>query len=179
MRLRYVIIIVIVTCCFLPTIRAQQCADCNKRTHFDFELLEKEGLHIDTNVVRVDGVYFSEWEITNLEKKKVKQYYFIRFFSDGRMYFSCAYCSFPKAAELNDLNYGSYGYYSVKGNDVKIETYAEYAKYHFEFGLIEGDKFIANGASKRKWKGKLKIVNQGIKHSWQFYPCSLTSVSFW
>ena len=157
---------------------AQPCAICNTKTQFRFKLLEKEGLHIDTSVVKIKGVYLLESYNENINMGK-KTYNFCRFFSNGRVYISCSYCSFPTNSELNDLNFGRYGYYIVNGSNIKIETFEPYPRYYFVYCVMEGNILVSNGTSKRKWKKNVKKDPYAITVKYEYFKCNLTSSSFW
>lgn len=154
---------------------SQECPEyCNKRTKYKFKLLKKEGLKIDTTKVRVDGVYILDSEINGL-----KRYQFIRFFTNGRVYFSCAYCSPPSNDEFNKLSYGNYGHYIVDNGRIKAETFEPYPRYYFVFYKIQGEQIITNGSCRRRWP---EIENKDytqIKTVYSFKKITLTSQPFW
>ena len=154
----------------------QECSIwCNKRTKYNFKLLKREELRVDTGLVKVSGVYMISYEL-NQEKK----YSFIRFFDNGRVYFSCEYCSFPNEEELNNLNYGNYGHYTIKNGEIKAETFEPYPRYYFIFYSIGKDHTITtNGSCKRRWPEAELRNYVNIKTTYTFYKGNLTSRSFW
>lgn len=153
----------------------QECSEyCNKRTKFNFKLLKKEGIKTDTTKVKVEGVYMCEFDLNGQ-----KRYQFIRFFTNGRVYFSCAYCSPPNQEELNNLTYGNYGYYVINDNQVKAETFEPYPRYFFVFYKIQGEQIITNGSCRRKWPEIKNRDYTSIITAYSFKKTELTSKSFW
>jgi hypothetical protein len=154
---------------------SQECPEyCNKRTRYKFKLLKKEGLKIDTTKVRVDGVYILESELNGQ-----KRYQFIRFFKNGRVYFSCPYCRPPSNDELNNLKYGNYGYYVVNNGGIKAETFEPYPRYFFVFYIIKGEQIYSNGSCKRGWPEIENKEYTQIKTVYSLKKTTLTSQSFW
>lgn len=154
---------------------SQECPEyCNKRTKYKFKLLKKEGLKIDTTKVRVDGVYILESELNGQ-----RRYRFLRFFANGRVYFSCAYCSPPSSDDLNNLNYGKYGYYVVNDSMVKTETFEPYLRYYFVFYKVQGEQIITNGSCKRRWPEMKNKDYTQFRNVFSFKKSILTSSTFW
>ena len=48
---------------------------------------------------------------------------YMRFFTDGKVFVSFPYLSYPNIQEFNDLTYGKYGRYVIKDGHIKIELY--------------------------------------------------------
>lgn len=158
------------------TVFSQECSVwCNKRTNYKFKLLKKEELHIDTSLVRLSGVYMISYDLSGQKK-----YRYIRFFDNGRVYFSCEYCSFPTEEQLNSLNYGEYGFYTINNGEIKAETFELYPRYFFIFYSIGKEGTITtNGSSKRRWPELKQRSYVNFKTTYTFYRCGLTSNSFW
>lgn len=152
------------------TLHGQECSTCFKKKHFRFKLLKKEGLNIDTALVRTDGIYILR-TTANFEFGSDSVFYFYRFFSNGKAYMSCQYCSFPCSNELNDLGYGVYGEYKVEDSLVVIETFAPYARYYIKELTISNGVLVTNRTWLRRWFKPLKVPAPTVKYS--FYPCVL------
>jgi hypothetical protein len=174
--MKYILIIIL----FISTnhtLLGQECyTNCHStKKNYNFKLLKKEGLNIDTNLVKVSGVYMTQTEGDSAE------YQFIRFFGNGKVYFSCSYCSYPTFEELNNFNYGYYGYYIIKDGEIKVETFSSYVRYYYRFFDIENLKIIPTGSAQRKCIGKEKREPPRIKGEvhYTFVPCNVTTESFW
>lgn len=150
----------------ITTSFAQDCLPCNcSNQKSSWKLIKKEGLHIDTMLVKTSGAYISESEINH------KKYYeYIRFFPDGSVFHSCTYCSFPTLAQLNNLNYGTRGQYIVENNQIKVESWGTYVGYNFVFYKIESKSIILNGTCKRKWPEPKQRDYTEIKRTFEFFP---------
>jgi len=170
---------------------AQPCYEVRKsRTHFNFKLLKK-GVQIDTNKIRIDGVYIFSSPCQNefyaiLYKNKCydSTYSFFRFFDNGRVFFSSSYCSFPKEEEVNRLDYGSYGYYKVEGDTLIIERHNSGGGgsfCYFDYHKIGDNSFKIFGTKHAEWRifnTKIESAIFKIKHI--FYPFTLNYVkTFW
>lgn len=156
-------------------IMGQECSTCNTRTKFNFKLHKREGLKVDTSLVKTNGVYISE---INTNGKTI--YTFARFFENGRVYFSCDYCSYPSDKDFNNLKYGSYGYYIIKNGEVKIETFEPYPRYYFVYYKIIGNSIETNGSSKRmKQEPKRRDYTHINRIKRIYIPLHLTTTTFW
>jgi hypothetical protein len=174
--MKYILIIIL----FISTnhtLLGQECyTNCHStKKNYNFKLLKKEGLNIDTNLVKVSGVYITKFE------GGMGTYEFIRFFENGRVFLSCGYCSYPTIEELNNLNYGDFGYYIIKDGEVKVEKFSSYVRYYYHFFDIENLKLIPNGNAQRKCIGEGKREASRIKKKvyYTFVPCNVTTESFW
>jgi len=80
---------------------------------------------IDTFTVSPNAVYINAFPelISPARQKGDSVYIFIRFFNDGRVFFSFLYGSYPSREEFKDSTYGKFGYYIVKDGIIKIELY--------------------------------------------------------
>jgi hypothetical protein len=165
-----------ILCIVFPlVIQAQPCSNCNKRTKFNFKIHKREGAIIDTNSIKTNGVYVTEFN-TNGQKK----YSFIRFFGNGRVYFSCIYCSYPTKVEFNDLKYGYYGHFISKKDEVKAEVYEAYPRYYFVYYSLKHDIIETNGSSKRVRKEpKNRDYMHMNKLKYTFKQETLETKAFW
>lgn len=155
----------------------------SKRTKYNFKLLKK-GVHVDTNKIRIDGVYISEYRMQTpiSNKEYVVTYSFTRFFPNGRVYRSWSYCSFPTNEELNELKYGTYGYYKVDSNRITTENYSPAGGYVYSFYIIEKDDCFVSYSTKKRESGifKTKEIIEFNSRSFYFYPCKLNNAeTFW
>ncbi|MEO8254786.1 MAG: hypothetical protein ABI554_10425 [Flavobacterium sp.] len=163
---------------FFNIVRGQGCESCNKKIKHKFLLLKEKGISVDTSLVKINGVYISEYSRINLDKTPQTLYYFYRFFENGKIYMSCGYCSFPNELELNNLKYGFYGEYRVENDKIVIESFAGYPGYFLKYFKIDGDKIFITNVSKRKFTGKIDLEATPYDE-YQFYKCNLSSESFW
>ena len=135
---------------------SQECGGCRNKKYYRFLLLRKEGLSIDTSLVKINGIYILESRLNPINEGN-SSYYYYRFFENGKVFMSCKYCSFPDSIQLHNLNYGDYGEYRIENNVLKIETFAPYSRYYLEYyEIIENEIVLKNYSSRRK-RGKLKL----------------------
>ena len=85
---------------FITNTYCQEIENCKCRSR-NFKLIKKEGLHIDTTLVKTNGVYIHKDTVIDLQKIKRDRYSFCRFFNNGKVFFSCGYFNFP----FHNLNY--------------------------------------------------------------------------
>ena len=170
MRINFLIIFFF----YFSALFSQECGSCSKRKTFNFKLAKKESLTIDTSQVRVDGVYLLSFDLNG-----TKNYQYIHFYKNGRVFFSCIYCSLPTEDQLNNLNYGSYGYYTLHNGKIKVETFEAYARYFFVFYSIQGNTITTQGSCKRKWPEPEQKDYANINTTYSFYKCNLYRDSFW
>jgi hypothetical protein len=89
-----------------------------------FTLSKKPFVLKDTNVVSLNAIYSRKLtEVDNNVIESVELYNFIKFFPDGRVFFSFPYISFPTRKEIDDFTYGKFGRYVVNGEKIKIEFF--------------------------------------------------------
>jgi hypothetical protein len=91
-------------------------------------------LPVDTNSVYISSSFFSH--------QNVLYYRYTRCFSNGEVFISHTYKTPPSDQECNDLTYGNWGMYSIKGTDVIIEVYVRGfpSRYWYNYAKCEGDK---------------------------------------
>lgn len=79
---------------------------------------------VDTSIISTDAFYI---RTSRSEIYEDKYYYiFLRFFEDGRVFFSFSYLSIPNQKEFNDFSYGKFGRYIIqKDNIITIELYQD------------------------------------------------------
>ncbi|MES2388280.1 MAG: hypothetical protein V4543_09785 [Bacteroidota bacterium] len=81
----------------------------------------------DTSVLSVNAVYVLEMVEDRYENHVVTGqdtgYIYMRFFNNGRVFFSFAYLSCPATYQFNDLTYGKFGRYIVNGDEIKAELF--------------------------------------------------------
>ncbi len=173
MKIRSIITLLLLLYCFAAT--AQRCGSCNTRTsHYRFKLLKRYGLKVDTNLVKTNGVFLGKYT-TSLQT----EYFFIRFFSNGRYYSSCHYASLPTdSAVLNDLRWGYYGYYKIDSNMLTVESHTSAGGYYYAYYTIGDNELISKYTNSRA-KGSGNILQPTPNISCKFYPCQLRSQSFW
>jgi hypothetical protein len=165
---------------FLVTINHAQNVPCNKRTKFNYKLLKKEGLHIDTAIVRVDGIYWIKDYYIDMNKEKKERFQFIRFFKNGQMYNSCMYYHFPNLQELNSLKNGYYSVYCVKDSIIKNESFRTWAGYFFVYWNVSNNEIQYIGTSKRYFGNKNLSIEYSLhKPKYVFLKCDLKSEPFW
>lgn len=178
------IILLIILACSLHS-NAQPCfSDKSERTKYNFKLLKK-GVCVDTNKVRIDGVYIMEhiMQAPLSKKQYITTYTFTRFFPNGRVYSSWSYCSFPTNEELNELQYGTYGYYKVDSNRIIKETYSQPAGYYYIYYILDslgGGYSVYSSRFRSFYKTKEIIDTSPNKLRFYFYQCKLEDVeAFW
>jgi hypothetical protein len=176
------ILVAIITILSL-TSSAQPCSDswCHEKKRYRFWMLKKCKIEVDTSLVKVTGVYIREFESRDRGQEVKKHYKFYRFFDNGRVYMSCAYCSFPDSIELNALNHGHYRYYTIEGGMVKIENFGSKGGYFYDHFTIEKDRVVPSYTSTRTRFFK-PVIQQLIPHTDAvliFHDCELDSKSFW
>lgn len=78
----------------------------------------------DTSIISTNAFYV---RTSRSERYEDRNYYtFLRFFEDGRVFFSFSYLSIPTQKELNDFSYGKFGRYIIqKDNIITIELYQD------------------------------------------------------
>jgi len=163
---------------------AQPCYKVKKsRTNFNFGLL-KEGIHVDTNKIKVDGVYIVSYPCVQPMKCSDSVYSFYRFFKNGRVFMSNIYCSFPNKEELNDLEYGNYGYYKIDNDNLIVEARNSGGGgsfYYHDYFKIEENNLIFYAYKKRiKTFPKQKEIPATNGKKLKFYVYDLRiSETFW
>ena len=75
----------------------------------------------DSTVISVSAVYVSKQYLC--AEKCDTLYNFMRFYSDGRVFVSFEYKSYPSVDEIKDDQYGKFGRYVVQMNQIKVELY--------------------------------------------------------
>jgi len=88
-----------------------------------YKLIKKEGINIDTLKVRTDGIYLNKDFVYDTDKTVKSRYNYIRFFNNGREYYSHEYHDFPTDENFNDLQNGGYSYYTIKDSLIISESY--------------------------------------------------------
>ena len=156
---------------------SQEFEGCHAKKKYRFEMLKKEGVHIDTSLVKTTGVYICKDSIIDLDKKIRTTYSFYRFFDNGKVYRSCRYLSFPDEAELNGLNYGTYGEYKTEGNTLVMEGYSP-AGYMWHYFEVNSDTIISSGTKRRNSKSAM-VADTWRSLKFVLYKCALTSKPFW
>jgi hypothetical protein len=160
---------------------AQKCPEihCNERTSFKFWMYRSDSVLVDTSRIRIDGVYFWQKEIKQLDGNLKRLHSFCRFFENGRVFFSCAYASPPSLIELNDLCYGNYGHYKVENNLLIIERWEPKAKYYYHCFNIGDVNIVEAFTYQRSRRMKREIIPRSGDVSFEFQKCELTSKTFW
>lgn len=87
----------------------------------EFQLSKQSFTLCDTSIISPNAVFVLSEYLCG--QKCDSLHTFIRFFSDGKVFVSFPYQTYPKVHEFNDLSYGKYGRYIVKDGDIKIELY--------------------------------------------------------
>ncbi|WP_409205657.1 hypothetical protein [Flavobacterium sp.] len=155
---------------FVTNTYCQEIENCKCKSR-NFKLIKKEGLQIDTTLVKINGIYIFKDSIIDLKNIKRDRYSFCRFFENGRVFFSCGYFNFPHESDLNNLSYGYYGEYKIIKNQIIIESYSSYVGYILELYKIEGLKIISTDFAKRSNKPKFEKVFSSIEYD--FYKFKL------
>lgn len=92
-----------------------------------FVLAKKKFTLNDTSIISQNAVYINILEEQYRENYRVVKttysYTHMRFFTDGRVFISHPYLSYPSIEEFNDMTYGRWGYYIIKKGKIKIEYY--------------------------------------------------------
>ena len=95
---------------------------------------QKDNTHsLDTNVIYL---------VTYFDSIKNDTFFsYSRFFGNGIFFVSDEYLSFPSEKEINDLSYGSYGFYIIKENELIIETYVHGfpSQFWYTYGRFQDD----------------------------------------
>lgn len=87
-----------------------------------FHLSETPVELIDTSILTLKGIYLQS-EYLCAEKCDTL-FTYMRFFSDGKVYVSFAYLSYPTKKEFYDLSYGKFGRFIIEdSNKIKIELF--------------------------------------------------------
>ena len=110
-------------------------------------------LPVDTNAVYVSGK-FDTYQNDTL-------YTYYRFFKNGEVFLSHEYKSFPTEQECNDLSYGKWGMYAVKGDELIMEIYVRGfpSIYWYNYAKIEGDKLKFYKRIVGKWDKHTESIN--------------------
>lgn len=80
----------------------------------NFSLAEKATPLNSTGLIDTNAIYVEKFN---------RDYSFIRFFSDGRVFESHNLNYFPTNEDINNLGYGRAGYYKIVENELVIETF--------------------------------------------------------
>lgn len=89
----------------------------------EFKLDKQPFTLADTVIVSPNAVYVYADYLCGL--KCDSMYFFIRFFNDGKIFWSFPYYSYPKEKEFNDLYYGKNGRYIVVDKKLQVEIFAD------------------------------------------------------
>ncbi len=125
-------------------------------------------VQIDTTVV----YYLNNCNVYRTSDEYKYRDHYIRFYADGKFKVQ-GVKEFPKIEDVNNINLGIVGYYKLKGNVIKMQTYTdiEAGSDQLEFGLIDENKnLILLSDNPRSTFGigysesgiKRKIQNQNI-----------------
>jgi len=118
-----------------------------------YKLAEDAFCLLDSSVISVNTIYI---RTTNSERYENTSYYtYLRFFEDGRVFFSFSYLSFPTQKELNDFSYGKYGRYIIQTDSIiTVELYQDkYTGIEFLHAkkIENGIQFFSHGCRNPKW----------------------------
>ena len=110
-------------------------------------------LPVDTSAIYISSVFFSYQNAT--------YYTYTRFFSNGEVFISHEYKSIPTEQECNDLSYGKWGMYAVKGDELIMEIYVRGFPSHYWYNYIkvEGDKLKYYKRIVGKWNKHTEALN--------------------
>lgn len=133
-----------------------------------FKIVKREGIVIDTNKIKLNGVYL--WKLNNVNSVKDTFYLFIRFFNNCRVFKSGPYCSCPTVLQLNDLTYGSYGQYMIKEDKLIIESYSGPGGYYYQYFDVFSKHIIPIGTKKRAKFPQPEFRKELINKEYWFYP---------
>lgn len=163
------------------SLSAQECRGASTRYKYKFKLLKEKKISVDTSKIKINGIYLREREERDIDGKPIKVYYFRRFFSNGKMYSSSGYCSFPTEKDFNNLKYGFYSEYCIEDDKIIIEGYAPWRGYVLSYYKIVGDKIVSVGRSDRKFTKDVVINYDAAPYisEYKFYKCDVSSASFW
>jgi hypothetical protein len=128
---------------------------------------------MDTTLVKTNGVYLKH--TYDSLKLNSSRYSFYRFFDNGRVFISCIECSQP---DFNNLEFAFYGYYRVDSNIIKIETYAPWVGYYYEYLKVNNDKITYIGSAIRYRLYKEDFIS-ARPITYTFYKNDVTSKSNW
>jgi len=89
-----------------------------------YQLAEDTFCLLDSSVISVNTIYIKS---TISERYENTSYYtYLRFFEDGRVFFSFSYLNIPTHKELNDFSYGKFGRYIIQADSViTVELYQD------------------------------------------------------
>lgn len=132
---------------------AQPCGSCGTKKHERFRLLKKEGLHIDTNKVKVNGVYVNKY----ISETGAISYSFLRFFTNGKVFISCEYCGSINPSDFGNFNYGKFGEFKLEGDLIKMEVFATYPRYYYAYYEIKNYTLRYKYTQDRKRFGAAKL----------------------
>ena len=159
----------LISSCFL--IR-NDCGMRNPKT-YNFRILKKNKLKIDSNVIKTNGVYMNFY----VDQQGDSIYSFKRFFENGR-YFSGGTRKNPPTNEyLNNTCSGSYGHYVLKNDTIIVETHNASAGYVFHYYKVNNSEIKLIGSKHRKFDAKYSPHSEGIK--FKFQKVNLYSKSDW
>jgi hypothetical protein len=110
-------------------------------------------LPIDTNAVYVSGM-FDKYQNDTI-------YTYFRFFSNGEVFLSHEYISFPTEQEFNDLSYGKWGMYTVKEGELIMEIFVRGfpSVYWYNYAKIESEKLKFYKRIVGKWDKHTEFIN--------------------
>jgi len=149
---------------FSAELFSQPCGICGSKKHDKYWLLKREGLQVDSNKVRFDGVYLNKYK----DESGVWTYSYYRFLKDGKVFISCEYCSFPSLQEFKSYEHGRFGEYRIDLFVVKVEKFAPYPRYYYAYFHIDGDtlKYKYNKGRRRFGEGDARFAPY-LKYSFQ------------
>jgi len=160
-----VIIIISVTC-------------TSTKVHNNYRLGKKEFVLNKPTLIRTDGIYLTKISPPFLDYSWFK---FIRFYEDGRCFYSHPFDSMPSTETLmkTDIKFGEQTFFRNERNSFKLETWAnKYVGYMYEFGIADSSSIsiIAYKYRGLSVKKNYEIVDQKI---FKFIPLVSLDTSNW
>jgi len=105
----------------------------------NFKLAKENFMLNEKSILDVNSVY-----IHRIEFEHETYFSFLRFFNNGRVFYSFPYKELPTEKECNNIRNGLIGYYTLSGNELEYEIFGQissegfrYVKY---FALIENEE---------------------------------------
>jgi hypothetical protein len=120
-------IIISLTLCGQRAFTEEQLKKASMPKKFFFKLAKSNFTLFDTSVISIKATYINELNEADFEDKAnlktQKSYRFIRFFENGAVFMSFEYLSYPTIEQINDYDYGHFGYYVIEKGKIKGEFY--------------------------------------------------------
>jgi adenine C2-methylase RlmN of 23S rRNA A2503 and tRNA A37 len=130
----------------------EQKNDFLPKKHLKYKL-KNENNFINSSIIDTNAMYISR-EFSTIHQDTFYSV-FIRFYEDGRVFFSFSYYGNPTNEQFNDSTYGKFGRYIIqKDSIITIELYQDRytgIEYLHAKKTDEGIQFFSHGSRNPKW----------------------------